>query len=182
LVENTRSGIIRSEDANSPAVELNLHVLQSYKGIPGSPTATMSAHLENSGLIRGATVAVVGGDGQETVINKGRIIGDVDLGDGADTFVFARGGNVDGTVVLGGGDDIARIENGSGRTVIADFAAGAASGDVIDISDFFTSFGAVQSHSRQSGSDVIITLDHNDTLTLQHVQLSALNAGDFLFV
>ena len=116
------------------------------------------------------------------MLNRGRIVGDVDLGDGADTFVFAKGGAVYGTVILGGGDDIARIENGAGKTVIADFAAGAASGDVIDISEFFSSFGAVQSHSRQRGSDVVITLDHNDTLILEDVQFSVLNAGDFLLV
>jgi hypothetical protein len=182
VVENTRSGTIMSENGGSPAVELNLHVLQSYKGIPGPPTSTMSAHLENSGLIQGASVAILGGDGQETVLNRGRIVGDVDLGDGADTFVFATGGAVHGTVVLGGGDDIARIENGSGRTVIADFAAGAASEDVVDISAFFASFDEVQTHSRQRGSDVVITLDHNDTLILEDVQLSALNVDDFLLV
>jgi hypothetical protein len=181
LVENTRSGVIRSENAASPAVELNVYVLQSYKGIPGPPTATMSAQLVNSGLIQGASVAIAGGDGQETVINEGRIVGNVDLGGGADTFVFARGGTIQGTVVLGDGDDVARVENGSGRTAISDFAAGAAGGDVIDVSEFFASFGELQVHSRQRGSDVVISLDHNDTLILSNVQFSAMNSGDFLF-
>jgi hypothetical protein len=36
-------------------------------------------------------------------------------------------------------------------------------------------------HPAQQGANVVINLDHNDKLVLQNVQLSALNAGDFLF-
>jgi hypothetical protein len=35
--------------------------------------------------------------------------------------------------------------------------------------------------AKQSGSDVAITVDHTDVLTLHNVALSALHAGDFLF-
>ena len=176
LVENTRSGIIRSNDTDSAAIELN--VLDAG----GPPAAVLSSRLENSGLIQGADIAVLGGAGRETMINHGRIIGDVVLGDGADTFVFGKGGSVAGDLLLGGGDDLVVIENGAGRTGIADFAAGGASGDVIDVSDFFDSFGDLQADARQRGSDVVIALDHNDTLVLHGVLLGTLNAGDFLFV
>ena len=87
LVENTRTGVIESMNADSAAVELN--VLERA----GLPAADMSSTLENFGLIEGAAVAVLGGAGQETVINHGRIVGDVVLGDGADTFVFGKGGD-----------------------------------------------------------------------------------------
>jgi hypothetical protein len=173
LVENARSGIIRSEDAASAAVELN--VLE--RG--GLPASEMSSRLENSGLIAGPGLAVRGGAGQETVVNHGRIVGDVDLGYGADTFVFARGGNVAGEVVLGAGDDLARIENGSGTTRIADFVAGAPGGDVVDVSVFFSTVAELLAHSVQRGGDVVINLDHNDRLVLENVRLSALNDGDF---
>jgi hypothetical protein len=176
LVENTRSGVIRSEDAHSAAVELNIVERDGF------PATEMSSRLDNFGLIMGAGVAVRGGAGQETVINHGRIVGDVVLGDGADTFVFGKGGNLAGDVFLGGGDDVVRIENGSGTSHIADFAAGAASGDVLDVSAFFSSFHDVQTHSRQHGNDVVITLDHDDQLVLGNVHLNALSAHDFLFV
>jgi len=123
-VENTRAGVIRSEDAHSAAVELNIVERDGF------PAAEMSSRLDNFGLIKGAGVAVLGGAGEETMINHGRIVGDVVLGDGADTFVFGKGGNLAGDVFLGGGDDLVRIENGSGTSHIADFAAGAGSGDV----------------------------------------------------
>jgi hypothetical protein len=172
LVENT--GTIESKNAASAAVELNLLERD------GVTLADTSSTLDNHGLIKGAGAAVLGGAGQETVINHGRIVGDVMLGDGADSFVFGKGGTVAGDVFLGGGSDLVRIENGSGTSHIADFAAGAAGGDVIDVSAFFSSFHEVQTHSRQLGHDVVITLDHNDQLVLANVHLNALNAGDFL--
>ena len=175
LLENTRSGVIESRDAASAAVELNVVERD------GLPASDMSSVLENFGFIRAPEIAVLGGAGQETVINHGRIVGDVALGDGADTFIFARSGTVAGDVLLGSGDDLVRIEDGSGATRIADFAAGILSGDVIDLSEFFSDFSELQAHSRQSGGNVIVTLDHNDRLVLEHVQLGELNAADFIF-
>ena len=81
VVEN--SGSIRSRDAASAAVELNV-VEQE-----GVPAAGLSSQLTNSGLISAPDVAVLGGAGQETVVNRGRIVGDVSLGEGNDTFTFA---------------------------------------------------------------------------------------------
>ena len=176
LVENTRSGIIESLNADSAAVELN--ILER----PGLPAAAMSSTLENFGLIEGA-VAVLGGAGQEEVINHGRIVGDVNLGGGNDTFVFATGGALNGDLVLGGGDDIVRIENGSGTSTVTDFdGAGVAGGDRIDVSAFFSNINELKAESVQSGSDVVVGLDNNDTLVLTGVQLNALNGGDFIFV
>ena len=175
LVENARTGLIRSADAASAAVEMN--IIERT----GLVVADTSARLENFGLIKGVDVAVLGGAGEEMVINRGRIVGDVDLGDGADTFVFGKGGTVASTVFLGGGDDLVRVKNGAGEAEVADFGAGGSGGDVADVSSFFASFSELQSHSHQSGDDVVIDLDHNDRLVLMNVQLSALNAGDFLF-
>ena len=175
LVENTRSGVIESADAASAAVELNL---VERDGLSVTDT---SSRLENAGLIKGPGVAVLGGAGRESVVNHGRIAGDVMLGDGADTFVFGKGGTLAGALLLGGGDDLVVIENGAGTTRVADFAAGAASGDRIDVSAFFASFDQLKAHSSQSGGDVAIVLDSDDSLRLAGVQLSALNAGDFLF-
>lgn len=176
LLENTRTGVIESKNAASAAVELN--VLER----DGLSNADTSSTLENFGLIKGAAVAVLGGTGQETVINHGRIVGDVVLGDGADTFVFGKGGVLDGALLLGGGDDLVLIEDGSGTSRIQDFVAGAGTDDVIDVTAFFSSFEELQvASSVNEGGDVVVALDHNDVLIIGSVQLSALNAGDFLF-
>ena len=99
----------------------------------------------------------------------------------SDMFVFGKGGWFSGELFLGGGDDFVRIEKGAGPAHIADFAAGATSGDVIDVSAYFSSFGSLTAQSSQHGNDVMIHLGHKDQLVLEHVSLSALNAGDFLF-
>jgi hypothetical protein len=175
LVENTETGVIRSENADSAAVELNV---LKRSGLANEGTSSL---VENSGLIEGAKVAILGGDGQETVVNHGHIVGDVILGQGADTFIFGSGGSLDGNLFLGGGKDLVVIENGAGTAKIADFAAGASNKDVIDVSAFFSSFGDLKAYSQQTSEGVVIALDTNDELVLVGVQLSALNAGDFLF-
>ena len=54
-------------------------------------------------------------------------------------------------------------------------------GDHIEIDDHqFADFAAVLAASHQVGTDVVITLDAADTITLQHVQLSSLHASDFV--
>ena len=61
--------------------------------------------LTNSGTIR-ANMAFLGGTGQDTVINTGRIEGKLDFSLGDDLY-DGRGGVVTGTVVLGNGNDTA---------------------------------------------------------------------------
>ena len=126
-------------------------------------------------------MAVLGGDGAETVVNYGQITGDVILGSGADTFVFATGGRLTGMLFIGGGNDSVQIEKGSGSMTIADFAAGPATKDIIDISAFYSNFGDLKAHSYQQGSNVVIGLGNSDQLTLANVKLSSLDAGDFKF-
>jgi hypothetical protein len=176
FVENTRSGLIESRSADSAAVELNVPHIGS-----NNDPASESARLENWGLLQAPSVAVLGGAGQETVVNHGQIVGDVNLGDGNDTFVAGKGGSLAGELVLGGGDDLVYVEKGSGSLRIADFFAGPAGGDVVDISAFYASFTDLVRHSRQVGNDAVIGLGHNDQLVLENVQLGALDAGDFRF-
>ena len=175
-VTNTFSGVIQSQNAASAAVELN--VLEH----DGLSAANNSSHLENFGLIQGAGLAVLGGAGQEHVINYGVIVGDIDLGAGDDEFVAGTGGVLNGNLNLGDGDDLVRIENGSGTTHIADFVSGDFSGDVIDVSAFFSNLDELIAASSQNSGDVEISLDQDDTLILAGVQLDTLNAGDFWFV
>jgi hypothetical protein len=175
LVENTHSGIIESLDPGSAAVELNVLELERPDRLPA---AALSSTLVNDGLIEGAEVAVLGGDGQETVLNHGSIVGDVILGAGDDAFTFGKGGILVGDLVLGDGNDLVVVEDGAGTAEIADFAAGAAGGDVIDVSAFFSNFDELLAHSQQDGDDVIIELDNNDTLIVADVQRNTLNDGD----
>jgi hypothetical protein len=175
VIENAQTGVIESKSAASAAVELN--VLQRT----GVINSALSSLLDNDGLIKGASVAVLGSAGQETVVNHGRIVGDVVLGDGNDTFVFGKGGSLAGELFLGGGDDLVGVEKGSGSMRIADFTPGDSSGDVIDISAFYSNFTDLMSHSQQVGNNVVVGLGHNDQLVLENVKRGVLNADDFQF-
>ena len=60
--------------------------------------------LVNHGFITGYTGAIADGAGNSTIVNRGRIEGDVTLGDGMDVF-DTRGGTIQGTVSGGLGSD-----------------------------------------------------------------------------
>ena len=76
--------------------------------------------------------------------------------------------------------------NTGGDDTITDFTAGAGSLDVIDLSAFgFSAFddgtsGDVESAMTQNGSDVVIQLDVDDSVTLLGVDVANLHEDDFL--
>jgi len=83
----------------------------------------------------------------------------------------------------GPGDDVFMFSLEFGHDVITDFQGGEGIGDIIEFDDaVFTSIEKVLAAARQDGSDVVITYDANNTITLKNVQLSALHADDFRFV
>ena len=84
-------------------------------------------------------------------------------GSGADTFVFS------GTHF--------------GNDVITDFRAGGWIHDSIQLSkNAFSSFSAVLAHAAQVGTDVVISYDAADSITLKNASLSQLTKSDFHFV
>ena len=97
-------------------------------------------------------------------------------GNALDNVIFGGAGN--DTLTGGDGADRFVFSGAFGQDLITDFQ----SNDVIQLdASAFANFAAVQSHAAQVGSDVVITLDASNTITLQNVALGSLNAGDFLF-
>ena len=78
-----------------------------------------SNRLVNGGELSGQLNAVLGGDGNETVVNRGAINGDVDLGGGNDLFK-GGGGSVDGDIRGRGGNDTL-IGGNSDDAIFGDF-------------------------------------------------------------
>ncbi len=68
--------------------------------------------LTNNGVIEGEGTAFQGGDGSDSVVNLGRISGDLLLGAGNDTF-HGLGGTVAGRVLGGTGDDLYLVSDAS---------------------------------------------------------------------
>lgn len=176
-VLNEAGGRLVSVGEAAPAVQLN--VLGGAQTAPAESAAT----LENRGRIEADAFAVLGGAGEEDVFNFGRIIGDVDLGNGADSYTAGRSGRLDGALTLGAGDDLAVLERGFGKLLIADFRAGAGGEDEIDLSAWgFGSFGAVLARADERDGGVVINLGGGDRLTLEGVALASLQSGDFVIV
>ena len=96
---------------------------------------------------------------------------------GNDT-IDGLGGN---DVLTGGmGSDTFVFGSNFGKDVITDFRATGPNSDILQFShDAFSDFAAVLAHAAQVGSDVVITLDAADTVTLQNVHLSSLQNNDF---
>lgn len=81
-------------------------------GVEDGIAATIDNQLEvvNSGLIEAYDQAIIGSFSNDIIINSGRIIGDIDLNDGADLY-DGRGGTLVGTVSGGRGDDTYIVDN-----------------------------------------------------------------------
>ncbi|RJF88042.1 calcium-binding protein [Oleomonas cavernae] len=94
---------------------------------------------------------------------------------GASTLAGLRGNDI---LTGGGGADTFVFGANFGKDTITDFA----SADVISFQDgLFTDFTDVVMHAVQVGSDVVITYNTANTITLQDYGVGLLNSGDFLF-
>ncbi|MEM6745093.1 MAG: calcium-binding protein [Pseudomonadota bacterium] len=78
----------------------------SLAGVDASQsTPTGAVTIVNSGLISGLTAAIIGTGFDDVVRNDGRLVGAVDLGDGADVYRGFEDGAVMGAVLGGVGED-----------------------------------------------------------------------------
>ena len=106
----------------------------------------------------GSVHAVFGTTGNDTITNSAPneyLVGN----GGNDTFVFS--GNI-------------------GKDTIADFSA---STDVVQLShNTFADFAAVLAHATQIGSDVTVTIDSSNSVTLHNTTLSQLNSNNIHIV
>src|SRR5947209_6459573 len=117
---------------------------------------------------------IAGGNGGETLDGRG---GDDFLfgGNGADRII---GGDGNDQLSGGNGPDTFVFGSGFGHDVITDFSAA----DHLEFDNgLFGSFHAVENATHQIGADTVITLDANNSITLQNFDMSGLHASHFSF-
>jgi Ca2+-binding RTX toxin-like protein len=140
----------------------------------GANTGTTTLSIDASAV--GGAFTLTGNDGANTLV-AGSGNNTVAGGGGNDAITGGAGND---TLTGGSGTDTFVFKSGFGLDTVTDFTAGAASDDVIRIEDgLFADFAAVQSASAQVGSDVVITVDASNTITLQNVTLANLHQDDF---
>lgn len=128
----------------------------------GRSSDTLSGAAGNDRLLGGLDNDVLNGGAGEDLLDGGAGDDRLTGAAGADTFRFA-------------GD--------FGRDRIVDFDAGAGVGDQISFrTNQFADFDAVLEAARDVGSNLVIRLDADHTITLVGVQEADLSANDFLFV
>jgi Ca2+-binding RTX toxin-like protein len=111
------------------------------------------------------------------------------VGSSSGVAVYGTTGN--NTLTSGSGNDVLAGHGGSdtfvfaanfGKDTITDFQSSGRAHDVVQFSaSTFDSFASVLAHAAQSGQDVVISADPNNSLTLKHTKLSDLHQSDFHF-
>jgi hypothetical protein len=171
--------------------------------LTGSAAAGSTVKVYDSGSLIGTVTADSSGDWSlNTRINNGAhsfteqaidASGNSVSSTGSAIFKFATGVQLSGgsgdDVLIGragdrltgnGGHDTFVFNPGFGHETVTDFNSSA---DTIAFDHtLFNSASAVLQHATQSGTSVLITLDSNDVVTLQHTTLSSLSQGNFAFV
>lgn len=128
-IEAAEDGIL----THGKVTVINSGEISGHNGIDLYQFGGVSGTVKNSGTITGENLSIYGGSQSERVVNSGNLIGDVDLGGQADTFVF-KGGHIDGVVRGGAGNDI-YIANATGLNIVEDSGGG---DDVVRASVDFT--------------------------------------------
>ena len=118
-----------------------------------------------------------GGGGNDTII--GNAVNNTLTGGLGDDRLEGRGGR--DTMIGGAGSDTFVFSLHDGIDTVADFQT--AAGDTILLSGFtgVSSYQDLLSHLSQVGSNSVLSFGNGDTLTLQNVSLSSLDASDFQF-
>ena len=108
---------------------------------------------------------VAGGNGNDTIAGE----------NGNDRLIGGRGMD---TLTGGGGRDVFVITKDGQRDVIADFSA---IDDTIDVSAFSRlTAERILASAMQVGDDVVLKLDRNVTVTLEHVEAGDLSVDNFI--
>jgi serralysin len=182
LINTLRDLVSATRDGNDLVVTLvggsSFQVVDHFNGHPIETLATLDGRSVT------LSTSLTGGNGPGIIAaGKG---GQTLNGNGGDDFLFGGngpdrliGGTGNDQLTGGNGPDTFVFGPGFGHDVITDFTHP----DRIEFDGgLFGNFQAVKAASQQVGNDTVITLDADDTITLQGVALKSLRASDFDFI
>jgi Ca2+-binding RTX toxin-like protein len=175
---------------------------QGFDAVNSTVTYTLSANVENLFLTGSAGIDGTGnalnnalnGNAAANALSGGGGRDTLNGGDGNDTLSGGtgndalNGGSGNDTLVGGAGDDLFVFMANFGSDVISDYQAGinfrfGPTGDALQFDHtLFADDAAVFAHAAQVGSNVVITYDAADTITLLNTSLAALSPDDISFI
>ncbi len=132
---------------------------------------------------------VLNGDAGSDHLDGGSGYDTLNGGDGDDTLDggrqddFLNGGTGNDVLTGGNGDDRFVFAANFGHDEITDFQDTASVNDVLEFSNtLFADYVDLMAAASQIGSDVVISLDQDNSVTLRNTQLGTLDEADFSFV
>lgn len=156
----------------------------------GNALANTLTGNEGDNILKGrkGNDTLAGNDGDDTLFGqKGKDLLQGQAGDdrilGGDSVDTIDGGADDDRLTGGGGNDKFIFADGFGKDVITDFDE-FKNGEKIDLSAVATITDLADlkaDHLSQSGAHAVINAGGGNTITLLNVNISDLNAGDFIF-
>jgi hypothetical protein len=124
-------------------------------------------------IIAGPNDTLYAGNGPDTLMGASGAT--LHAGNGSQTLYGAPGE----TMIGGSGPDTFVFEPGFGHDTVANFHTG---NDVLQFNPaLLANFAAAMADTKQVGADAVITLDANDSITVQNVNVSRLTASNFHF-
>ncbi|KZK94257.1 MULTISPECIES: calcium-binding protein [unclassified Pseudovibrio] len=146
-----------------------------YRWSKSAVTVDLADQANNAGDAAGDTYVSI-----ENVMGSDEF-SDTIIGDTGNNKLWGYGG--DDTITGGDGNDIFLFEENFEHDTITDFTAGAGSEDTIHFSEgTFGNFEDVIAAASDVGTDTVIQLDDDNSVTLQNVSITDLHADDFAFV
>jgi serralysin len=143
---------------------------QGTDTVQSSVTYTLPANVENLTLT-----------GHSSINGTGNALDNVIIGNSANNILTGLGGN--DILTGGGGSDTFVFGPNFGHDTITDFQATGSNHGILQFShNTFNSFAAVLAHAAQVGSNVVITVDAADSITLQNIHLASLKSNDIHIV
>jgi Ca2+-binding RTX toxin-like protein len=143
-------------------------------------TYTLGTNLEN--LTLAGTTAINGtGNTLDNILIGNAGANTLNGGAGTD-FLTGGGGN---DILTGGtGNDTFNFSAGFGKDTLTDFTAGLGATDVLHLTlgAAFDTYAEVMAAATQVGSNTLIAISANDTITLTNVLKTALVVDDFSFI
>lgn len=142
----------------------------------GEITGTVTGGSGSDTFIAGSdAVNFIGGSGTE-VLTGGAGDDVITAGSGKDTIT---GGKGDDLLTAGSSRDTFAYNGNFGNDTIVDFNT---KHDIIHFAaNDFAGYTALEAHMVQAGTDVVITLDANDSIVLTHETLANFTSSDFTF-